>query len=312
MVTIVRRTFPYFSIPPIFLLLCGFCLVLPSGIYAQVGVSNTASSPITASTAMTIPVTTAMPSASPQQVAESDIYGNMLGHFRSVTEISFGLVTAVVGVLGVIGVIAAYFSFKTVKELESSARRAEAELRELKGKIQKFQEEAESDLRERQQELVQMRERFDDALDISSRTQKRLWLSIEVKDPSPIVRMRAVQQFSEIDDIISISILIEVLNSDNNSVVQMEAAVGLGKRLRDGGAQGEMYQQGLSALYDELRNANTDVQQTVLEAFEAILKRGCLLPQYIIVALRKLANDDNVPEVAAVAQRVLSVRTNLV
>jgi hypothetical protein len=298
-----------FIVPAVGLLLWIISLATPVEVSAQGVVSSTTSSTYTSSTSSidaTVPVTVAVPAPpSLQPIEEHELYSDMLQHFKLVTEVSFGLVTVVVAILGAIGGVAAYFSWKTLRELETYVRKTEADLQAQKGELAKMKDVAEADLRQSKQDLERMKARFENELEVSNRTQQLLWLSMEIRDPSPAVRIRAVQQFGEIDDMISASNLIEVLNKDDDPGVQMEAASGLGRRLNGDGSQGEMYGRGLELMSSKLEGNSVDLKLTVLEAYEAIVNRGFVLPQYIVVKLRNIARGVADPDLASSAQKVL-------
>lgn len=226
-----------------------------------------------------------------QLVAVSDPVSseNLLAHFESVSSRTLDIAKWVVVILGTLAGASGVFGFKSFKDVHTLSHT----IADLESQVSKLV----SDVQEARKITQEARKSTMDATN-------RLRYLLEARDRNPEVRIRAAQKLGDSNDIGAVSILAELLETDQVADVKIEAAYGLGQLLSVGG-EPETLSEGTQTLILGTRDGNDEVRREAVEALDAIIRGNVQLSRMAIQRLREIVKHDTNQGVIDAAQTAL-------
>jgi HEAT repeat protein len=176
--------------------------------------------------------------------------------------------------LGALSAAAGYFSLKTILEL------------------QKFADSTKATLETMQEEDKTLKKQLSEAYAATTKAQHHFYHLQEVKNPNPVVRIRAIQQLGQNNDIATVSLLTNIAQTETENNVKLEAIHWLGRTLRST-TEGATFGEGISALVSATEHNDAQVRNSAIEALDHLIGSNMTIPQYIIQRIRVVAQSDS-------------------
>lgn len=225
---------------------------------------STGTPPLSTSPTNTVTTIIETPTATLSEVPTSQ---DLLNHFEKVTTSMLTVATIVIGVLGALGGLGIYLGRVSFSEMGEQVDR-------LKNRI--------SDMELTQEKLNGEITR---AENLSQSLLNRYRYLIECRDAQPNVRIRAIQQLGESNDIAAISLISEMLSDDGNAEVRAEAAFVLGNLLITGGVENGSIDVLIAAISDR----SFDVRLQAIQTIDNLICNRINLPRKAYAKLEKVA-----------------------
>lgn len=223
------------------------------------------------------------PFVQPTPTPEIVTHDELVAHFEKVTEFTLKIISTAVTLLGVAGIVGGLFGFKTILDAKKSVENAE-----------RFQQKI-------TQNLEKLEKQFEQSITYS----QRLHYTLEARDSSEVVRLRAIQKLSGVDDPATVSILIERIREDPSDDVRAESAYGLGEQLKKGG-QDNNYYLGIGILEAATKDKVLSVRLEALRAFHILIHNKLTIPRVTRQRLEEISEDKTENEkIVALAKEIL-------
>jgi hypothetical protein len=229
------------------------------------------------------PTTQATATPGPTEIVS---HKDLASHFERVTTLLLRALTFFVAASAGVGLYFGVKGWKDLRDLGEKIAGFQAKQRELSGKLEKAAAQVEA---------------------------MANWLRYvrEIRDLNPDLRMRAVQQVAESNDMAAVSILVEASETEKDEAVLVEILYGIGVLLGRSAEEGSL-QQGTRALVRALADTRPSVRMQSAMSLHDIMLSGANVSQMAMHTLQALAeNKAEIASVRAAAQGAVGARRQL-